>query len=212
MSLPVILSTTLQGVLNGAGSLVTGMMYSYGYLAVFLLMLLEAASFPIPSEIVLPLAGLFAARGVFNVYLVFVIVLGAGIVGVAIDYYLAYYLGKDVVYKHLQRFHITKKQLDAFDEWFERNGAFTVFIGRLLPEIRGLVSLPAGFAMMPKKKFFGYSIAGMAIWDAALLGFGYYALNAHNAYLVMIAVAVFSIIIYALFRIGTRTKKAKPIP
>ena len=211
MSIPANLISLLQGIMTGAGTIITGFMYGYGYLALFVLMTLESASLPIPSEIVLPLAGLLAAKGVFNVYLAFVIILFAGIVGITIDYYLAYFLGKDVVYKHLRNFHIRKEHLDAFDEWFNRNGTFTVFIGRLLPEVRGLVSLPAGFAMMPKKKFYAYSIAGMGIWDAALLGFGYYALNAHNAYIVMVAIAIFAIIIYALFKLGTRTRKIKPV-
>lgn len=205
--MPTGLVSTLQGIMTGAESIITSMMYSSGYLAVFLLMLGEAASLPIPSEIVIPIAGLLAAKGVFNVYIAFLIILIAGIIGITIDYYIAYLLEKDVVYKHLRSFRIKKEQLDAFDEWFNRNGAFTVFIGRLLPEIRGLVSLPAGFAMMPKKKFYAYSIAGMGIWDIALLAFGYYALNAHNAYVVMVAIAIFAIIIYALFRIGTRRGK-----
>ncbi len=186
-----------------ASTLVT----AYGYPALFILMLLESAALPIPSEVVLPLAGLLAARGVFSVYLVLAIVLISGILGMAIDYYIAYFLGKDLVYKHLRRFHIKKESLDSFDKWFERNGAFTVFIGRLLPEIRGLVSFPAGFAAMPKKKFFAYSIAGTAIWDVALVSFGYYALNANNAYVVMVAVAAFAIVLYAIFRMATKRVK-----
>ncbi len=204
MSSQAILTSLLQGILTGAGTVLTSLLNSYGYLAVFVLMTLESASAPIPSEIVLPLAGLLAAQGAFNIYLVFVIVLVAGIIGITIDYYIAYYLEKDVVYRHLKDFHIKQEHLDAFDRWFERNGAFTVFIGRLLPEIRGLVSLPAGFAKMPLRKFYGYSIAGMAVWDIALLVFGYYALNAHNAYIVMIAVAIFAVALYALYRLAAR--------
>ncbi len=192
--------SSLHSLFGEASALVT----VYGYPALFILMLLESAALPIPSEVVLPLAGLLAARGVFNVYLVFAIVLIAGVLGMAIDYYIAYFLGKDLVYKHLRRFHISKESLGSFDRWFERNGAFTVFIGRLLPEIRGLVSFPAGFAAMPKKKFFAYSIAGTAIWDVALISFGYYALNANNAYVVMVAVAVFAIVLYAIFRMATK--------
>lgn len=207
MSLPVILLSSLQGTVNGIAALAVNLMNGYGYLGVFILMLLESASIPIPSEIVLPLAGLLAAKAIFNIYLVFAIVLVAGIIGITIDYYLAYYLGKEALYGHIRRLRVKKEHLEAFDDWFNRNGAFTVSVGRLLPEIRGLVSLPAGFAAMPKKKFYSYSVLGMGVWDVALLVFGYYALNANNVYIVMISAAIFAIVIYALFRIGTGIRK-----
>ncbi|HUB92624.1 MAG TPA: DedA family protein [Candidatus Saccharimonadales bacterium] len=207
MEILLNITSLFYGIIKGTASVINGLIYSYGYLGVFLLMLLESASLPIPSEIILPAAGLLAAKGVFNVYLVFVVVLAAGVIGVTIDYYIAYYLGKEALYGHIRRLRVKKEHLEAFDEWFARNGAFTVFIGRLLPEVRGLVSLPAGFAAMPKKKFYAYSVAGMGIWDVALLTFGYYALNAHNIYIVMVAVAIFAIVIYALFRVGTRQRK-----
>ena len=204
MSVTLVLSSLIGGILTGAEGIITGLMYSYGYLALFVLMVLESASLPIPSEVVIPIAGLLAAKGVFNAYAAFAVMLVAGIIGITIDYYIAYYLGKDVVYKHLGMLHIKKEHLEAFDRWFERNGAFTVSVGRLLPEIRGLVSLPAGFAEMPRRKFYAYSIAGMAVWEAALMVFGYYALNAHSAYVVMVAVALFAIVLYAVFRIGMK--------
>lgn len=200
----IILASILGSLFTG----VTSIINTYGYAAVFILMLLEAAALPIPSEIVLPLTGLLAAQHVFNIFIALALVLLAGFIGMAVDYYIAYTLEKDVVYKHLQSFRIKKGQLEAFDRWFGRNGGFAVFIGRLLPEVRSLVSFPAGFAAMPKKKFFSYSMAGTAIWDVALLTFGYYALNANNAYVLMIAIALFAIVTYALYRIAVgRGKK-----
>lgn len=203
----LILLSLFQGVFSNIISAMTGFVYGYGYLALFILMVLESAALPIPSEIVLPLGGLLAAKGVLNVYLVFAVVLVAGFIGMAIDYYIAYFLGKEVVYKRLQQFHIKKEDLDAFDRWFEKNGGFTVFIARMLPEVRALVSFPAGFAFMPKKKFFAYSMVGTAIWDFSLITFGYYALNANNAYVVMISVAIFAIVLYTIFRLAMRHGK-----
>ncbi len=200
MILHILLALNLSGIFAGAASFFTSFLRNYGYLAIFLLMILEAASLPIPSEVVLPAAGLLAATGVFNVYLIFAVVTVASIIGITIDYYLAYFLEKEVVYKHLKLFRITQPQLDAFDKWFGRNGSFTVFIGRMLPEVRGLVSLPAGFAKMPLKKFYSYSILGITIWDILLLGFGYYALNAHSAYIAMVAAAGLAIVLYLLYR------------
>ena len=202
----ILFALNLSGIFNGAVSFFTLILKKYGYLAIFVLMILEAASLPIPSEVVLPVAGLLAATGLFNIYLIFIVITVASLIGITIDYYLAYFIEKEIIYKHLKIFHISKNQLEGFDRWFNRNGTFTVFIGRMLPEIRGLVSLPAGFAKMPLKKFYSYSLLGITIWDIALLTFGYYALNAHNAYIAMVGVAVFAIVIYALFRIFVKNK------
>ena len=204
MILHILLALNLSGIFAGASSFFTSFMRNYGYLAIFILMILEAASLPIPSEVVLPAAGLLAAAGFFNIYLIFVVITIASIIGITIDYYAAYFLEKEVVYKHLGLFRITRKQLDAFDRWFGRNGPFTVFIGRMLPEIRGLVSLPAGFAKMPLKKFYSYSILGITLWDILLLGFGYYALDAHNVYIAMVAAAGLAILIYLLYRLAVK--------
>ena len=197
-----ILASLLGGIIGAAPAAIKGFILSYGYLALLVLMVLEAASLPIPSEIVLPVAGLLAASGMLNIYAVFAVVTIAGIIGISIDYYVAYVLGKDLVYRHLGRLRISKKHLDAFDRWFNENGAFTVFIGRMLPEVRGLVSLPAGFAVMPLKKFYTYSIAGMAVWDIALLLFGYYALNANSIYVAMVAAAGLAIVIYIIYKLS----------
>ena len=202
----ILFALNLSGIFNGAVSFFTLILKKYGYLAIFVLMILEAASLPIPSEVVLPVAGLLAATGLFNIYLIFIVITVASLIGITIDYYLAYFIEKEIIYKHLKIFHISKNQLEGFDRWFNRNGTFTVFIGRMLPEVRGLVSLPAGFAKMPLKKFYSYSLLGITIWDIALLTFGYYALNAHNAYIAMVGVAVFAIVIYALFRIFVKNK------
>ena len=202
----ILFALNLSGIFNGAVSFFTLILKRYGYLAIFVLMVLEAASLPIPSEVVLPVAGLLAATGLFNIYLIFIVITVASLIGITIDYYLAYFIEKEIIYKHLKIFRISKNQLEGFDRWFNRNGTFTVFIGRMLPEVRGLVSLPAGFAKMPLKKFYSYSLLGITIWDIALLAFGYYALNAHNAYIAMVAVSVFAIAIYALFRIFVKNK------
>ncbi len=195
-----IFLVSLSSLLNGA----SGLINAYGLPAIFLLMVLESASLPIPSEVVIPLTGLLAAKGLFSPYLALAVLLAAGIIGMTIDYYLAYFVEKDIVYRHLRAFRIKKEHLDTFDRWFERNGRFAVFIGRMLPEVRGLVSLPAGFTKMPKRDFYLYSIAGTIIWDVALLSFGYYALNANNVYVAMVAVAIFATVIYVLYKLTVK--------
>ncbi len=158
---------------------------AHGYLAIIALMSLESASLPIPSEIVLPVIGYYVYTGTLNIYLAILSTLVGTAIGITADYFIAYFLGKDLVYKHAEKFHIKKESLDHFDKWFNNNISFTVFIGRLLPVVRGLISFPAGFAQMDLKVFYSYSLAGSLIWNVALIEFGYYTLGASSTNLIL---------------------------
>ncbi len=190
---------SIQSLLSGTYSAISAFLMAHYYLAIIFLMTLESASLPIPSEVVLPIVGDFVAKGLFNPYIAFTATLVGTFFGITIDYLIAYFLGKEVVYKHLSTFHIERESLDAFDRWFNRNGPFAVFVSRLLPVVRGLISLPAGFAQMPFKKFYIYSLAGAAIWNAALMLFGYYALAASNAQTFLVSIAVLLIALYLIY-------------
>ncbi len=183
---------------------INSLLSTYGYLGLFGMMALEGASLPIPSEVIVPIAGYLAAKGVFNFYIAALAILAGNMVGVVIDYVIGYFIGKDVVYKHLHLFHINKEKIDAFDSWFNRNGGFAVFVSRMIPVLRGLISFPAGFARMPFKKFFLYSLVGSAIWDILLMLFGYYLLSSHNLYIAMSAVAFLALILYIIYRIAVK--------
>ncbi|VVB77187.1 SNARE associated Golgi protein [uncultured archaeon] len=190
------------GIIGLTSDAITAFMGQYGYVAVFVLMALEAASLPIPSEVVLPLAGYLGATGELGIIGSFIAAIAGSILGMTADYYIAYFIEKDVVYKHLHWFHIKRENVEAFDAWFNDNGRFTVFISRLLPVVRGLINFPAGFAKMRLRDFYIYSIAGAAIWTALLMGLGYYAhgLIDQNVYYLTIALAVFAIALYALYK------------
>ena len=183
---------------------INSLLSTYGYLGLFGMMALEGASLPIPSEVIAPIAGYLAAKGVFNFYIAALAILAGNMVGVVIDYVIGYFIGKDVVYKHLHLFHINKEKIDAFDSWFNRNGGFAVFVSRMIPVLRGLISFPAGFARMPFKKFFLYSLVGSAIWDILLMLFGYYLLSSNNLYIAMSAVALLALILYMIYRIAVK--------
>jgi len=189
-------------IFNLTYSALSSFISSYGYFAILILMILESASMPIPSELLLPVTGYFAAKGALNIYIALVVVYISSFVGMAINYYIAYWLGKDVVYKHLHWFRIKKEDVEAFEKWFDKNGPFTVFISRLLPLVRGLINFPAGFALMNQKKFYAYSMVGSIIWDTALLLFGYYGLAANSITSVLIAIGVFGIILYIIYRVA----------
>ncbi|MFP3289530.1 MAG: DedA family protein [Candidatus Micrarchaeota archaeon] len=189
-------------IFNLTYSALSSFISSYGYFAILILMILESASMPIPSELLLPVTGYFAAKGILNIYIALVVVYISSFVGMAINYYIAYWLGKDVVYKHLHWFRIKKEDVEAFEKWFDKNGPFTVFISRLLPLVRGLINFPAGFALMNQKKFYAYSMAGSIIWDTALLLFGYYGLAANSITSVLIAISAFGIVLYIIYRVA----------
>lgn len=190
---------SIFGVTYGSISALIG---AYGYAAIFVLTVLEAA-IPIPSEVILPLVGYFGATGQINVFAGYFVAIVGSVIGMTIDYYIAYFLGKEVVYKHLHLFHIKRKSLETFDAWFEKNGRFTVFISRLIPLVRALINFPAGFAEMSVRDFILYSLAGSLIWSALLVGFGYYAhgLVVMNLLYLVIAIALFFVALYALYRI-----------
>lgn len=200
----LLFSLSLLGLMKGSAGIITNYIQAYGYAAIFGLMALEGSSLPVPSEVVMPLAGYFAAKGTISFVWALLAGLLGSIVGLAVDYYIAYFVGKDVVYKHLKAFHIKKESLDNFDDWFERNGVAAIFLTRLVPVIRTLVSFPAGFARMNAKKFFGYSALGSLIWDAVLMAFGFYALSANDATIVLASTGVFALALYLVYHIATR--------
>jgi membrane protein DedA with SNARE-associated domain len=194
----------VSSLVHGSYAVIEAFIKSYGYAAVFLLMGLESSSLPVPSEVVLPLVGYFAAKGILNFYLALLAAMLGSIVGSIVDYAIGYYIGKEIVYKHLKFFHIKKESLDNFDSWFEKNGIAAIFLSRLVPVVRTFINFPAGFAKMSFKKFMAYSIAGMLIWDVVLMAFGYYLLSVHNAVVVLASVGVFAIVLYVIYRFAMK--------
>jgi membrane protein DedA with SNARE-associated domain len=197
----------LPNLLSSSYSTILALIQQYGYLAIFLLMVLENAALPIPSEIILPMVGVLSAQGILNPWLGFLAATLGALCGLMIDYAIGYYLGKEVVYKHLGFFKVSRKRLDNLDLWFARNGAFAVFFARLVPEIRALVGFPAGFARMPLGKYILYSMLGCIIWDAVLIAFGYYiGQSVSSATVVLIGIAAFILIVYLVYRYYFRQK------
>lgn len=202
--IPIFLASNASSLYASISALIA----AHGYISVIILMAAESASLPIPSEVILPVTGFFVHNGTLNLYLAIIASLVGTFIGITIDYYIAYFLEKDVVYKHLKTFHISKERMDNFQKWFDRNGSFAVFIIRMLPIARGLISFPAGFARMDLKKFYLYSLLGSLIWNVALIGFGYYALSTTNADITFAAIAVFAILLYVIYRVAIdRMKK-----
>lgn len=145
----------------------------HGYLAVFVLMALESACIPIPSEVTMLFAGFLVSRGEID----FVAVSLVGTVANLAGSWAAYAVGRSTGRALLERFgkylFIRKHEIDRADVWFERHGETAVFVSRLLPVVRTFISLPAGMARMPLGKFTVYTFLGCLPWVFALTAAGW---------------------------------------
>lgn len=182
-------------------TLAVDMIKQYGYPMLALFMALESSSIPVPSEIVMPLAGALAARGMLNFWLAYIVTLAGSTVGMLVDYYIGLAIGKDVIYKHARRFRIKESSIKKFDEWFENNAVAAIFLTRLLPVVRTWMSFPAGFARMPIRRFLLYSVSGAAVWNMVLILFGFYALGTSKAIVWMASSGALAIVLYLIFRL-----------
>ena len=156
---------------------ITGFISSTGYLGIALLMFAENVFPPIPSELIMPFAGFVAARGELNP----IGVLVAGVVGSllgAVPWYLAgRWLGnerlKRMADRHGRWLTVSRQDLDRAEAWFHRYGLVSVVVGRLVPAVRTLISVPAGITRMHPIPFFAYSAVGTLVWTGLLVGSGY---------------------------------------
>jgi membrane protein DedA with SNARE-associated domain len=150
---------------------------TYGYLAIFLLMVLESACIPVPSELIMTFGGALAAGAVPGTKLSLIGVIIAGVAGNVVGSYIAWaagrYGGQALVRRPGRRGWIREHDLDRASRWFDRYGGRAVLIGRLLPVIRTFISLPAGFADMNPVRFGVYTTIGCIPWTAALAYAGY---------------------------------------
>lgn len=151
----------------------------HGYLAVFVLMLLESACIPIPSEVTMLFAGFLASpENTTNaVQLNFVAVALAGVAGNVVGSWIAYGVGRAVGRGPFDRYGkymgIRSHDIDKAERWWAKHGTATVFFSRVLPVIRTFISLPAGIEKMPFGRFTLYTTVGCVPWVFALTGVGY---------------------------------------
>jgi membrane protein DedA with SNARE-associated domain len=154
-------------------------MANLNYFTVALLMAIESTFLPLPSEIVVPFAAYKAGQGDLNVFIVVLAGTVGALGGSLINYTLAYYLGRPLVYRFadskLGRFFLlSKEKVVHAEEFFIRNGKSSTFIGRLVPGVRHLISIPAGLAKMNLRDFMLYTFVGAGIWNIILAIIGYY--------------------------------------
>ena len=150
---------------------------TYGYAAVFLLMVAESACIPIPSELIMTFGGALAAGAVPGSHLNLALVIVAGVAGNVVGSYIAWavgrYAGQAALRRWGRRIWLREHDIDRAEQWFARHGQKAVLIGRVLPVVRTFISLPAGFAEMPPLRFGVYTTIGCIPWTAGLALAGY---------------------------------------
>ena len=154
-------------------------MANLNYFTVALLMAIESTFLPLPSEVVIPFAAYKAGQGDLNVFIVILSGTFGALCGSLINYTLAYYLGRPLVYKFADSrlgkvFLLSKEKVIHAEDYFIRNGKTSTFIGRLVPGVRHLISIPAGLAKMNLRDFMLFTFVGAGIWNIILAIIGYY--------------------------------------
>jgi membrane protein DedA with SNARE-associated domain len=190
---------------------ITGWIEQGGLLAVGLLMILENVFPPIPSELIVPLAGFKAAQGAFGLFGLLVVATLGSVLGTLIWYGLARAWGRERFLRFLDRHGVwltmSREEAETAMDWFRRYGPVAVFFGRLVPTVRTLISVPAGLSEMSFPAFLLYTAAGSAVWIGILAGAGYllednYEQVEHwvNPVSTLVVVAILALYLYRVVR------------
>lgn len=158
-------------------NIITWYMDNINYTTITALMTVESSFIPFPSEIIIPPAAFKSTTGELNIYLIVLFGTIGALLGAYVNYFLAKYLGRNLIYKFAEtRFAnfclIDAEKIKKAEEYFVKNGKTSTFIGRLVPGIRQLISIPAGLANMPLWSFSIYTFVGAAIWNIILAALG----------------------------------------
>lgn len=165
----------LTGIINW----VLGITQGLGYLGVVLLMAIESSFLPLPSELVIPPAAYLASQGKMSIGLIILAGTLGSVLGATVNYFLSLSLGRLVIYrlaafKAARWLLITPEKIQRAEKYFLTSSKSATFFGRLIPVIRHLISIPAGFSRMPYGQFVFYTTLGSFIWVSVLTALGYF--------------------------------------
>ncbi|HEX2769772.1 MAG TPA: DedA family protein [Geobacteraceae bacterium] len=185
-----------------------------GYPGIFLLMAMESSVIPIPSELVMPPAGYLAQQGEMSMLVAILCGTMGSLVGAYANYFASRYLGRPLLLKYGKYVWITEEKFARVETFFHKHGEISTFIGRLLPVVRHLISLPAGLAGMQHWKFSLYTLLGAGIWCTVLTLIGYFigkeqALIMRYSHQAVIGVVVFSALLIAVYVWRHKKKSAQ---
>jgi membrane protein DedA with SNARE-associated domain len=159
-------------ILEALTAFIVATISTLGYSGIVLLMAIESACIPLPSEIIMPFSGYLVYTGRFNLWLVGIAGAFGCVVGSLVAYWVGMYGGRPLIEKYGKYLLISHHDLDLADRWFARFGEIIVFVSRLLPAIRTFIAFPAGVARMNLKKFVIYTFAGSLPWCLGLAYIG----------------------------------------
>jgi membrane protein DedA with SNARE-associated domain len=145
-----------------------------GYPGIVALMAMESSVLPVPAELVMPPAGYWVAKGEMNVWIVLACGTIGSVVGALANYWLAQLLGRALVRRFGRYLLLTERSLDRTERFFADHGEISTLVGRLLPVVRHLISIPAGIARMNLSRFVLFTGLGAFAWCAVLTGIGYF--------------------------------------
>jgi membrane protein DedA with SNARE-associated domain len=196
-------------VLSGIADWAADVIESLGYIGIIALVALESIIPPIPSEVILPLAGFLAGQGRFSLPLAIAAATLGSVIGAGALYGLSAWLGERRVYWVVERYggyvRITTHDIDRANEWFDRYDSWAVAIGRLVPVIRSLVSIPAGLRRMPLGRFLLFTTVGSTVWNSVLIGLGWLLgdnweevehYSSYIQYAILLAIAIAAVVFY----------------
>lgn len=163
-----------------ASSFFQWFMDNASYLFVFVFMVVESSFIPFPSEVVVPPAAYLAMHegSSMNIFVIVIVATAGAIVGALVNYYLSLWLGRPIIYKFAESrvghvFLLNKEKVEKAEKYFNNHGAISTFVGRLIPAIRQLISIPAGLSKMNVGKFIVFTALGAGIWNVVLASLGF---------------------------------------
>ena len=198
-------------------SVIDWYMVNLNYFTIGLLMAIESSFIPFPSEVVIPFAAYKAAQGGLNVFGVVIAGTTGAIIGALFNYYLSLYLGRPLVYRLAdskigRMLLLSKDKVQHAEDYFIKHGNSSTFIGRLVPAVRQLISIPAGLSKMNIRNFILYTTAGAGIWNIILAIIGYFIYDIRDKIFPYIEYILYflgaAFVIYLVFK-AFKNKKAK---
>lgn len=196
-----------------------------GYWLVFWFMVIESSFLPFPSEVVVPPAAYIAVqRGDMNIALIVLVATAGAVVGALVNYFLSLWLGRPIVYAFANsRFGhaclIDQAKVEKAEKYFDQHGAISTFIGRLIPAVRQLISIPAGLARMNLGTFTIFTALGAGVWNCILAGLGYWlgksvpadalfaTIEKYNGYFTIGGIVLLALCLIYIIWNALRTKK-----
>ncbi|CAC97214.1 DedA family protein [Listeria innocua] len=184
---------------------ITSIMADFGYIGIFLLIMIENLFPPIPSEIILTFGGFMTTVSSLNVVMVIIVATLGSVVGAILLYKVASYFGKErlthIVLKYGRVLRLKESDIERAESFFLKYGSWAVFLCRMIPLIRSLISIPAGMTKMKMSRFLILTTAGSLLWNTVLIGLG--ALLGESWGEIVVFMDSFSTVIYSIIAVIT---------